>query len=167
MLFTTAESKASIDGNVDEFGDSYARDTNVEELKKVIFYLPFCKTRSKFILKQIFAAMPCKFGVQSEAPVLVQELEDHENDLGELSGWLFKGLVLYAEAKYRSKPNGVVKNLAQNESLPGKVGSFLACNTARFAGAEVISDLADERITHVVIGHDTSGLKPIREILSR
>ena len=37
MLFTTEESKVGIDGNVDEFADSYARDTNVEELRRVLF----------------------------------------------------------------------------------------------------------------------------------
>lgn len=167
MFFTTAESKASIDGNVDEFADSYARDTNVEEIKKVMFYFPFCKTRSKLILRQIFAAMPWKFEAQFDPAVFVQELKEHETDLGELSGWLFKGLVLYAEAKHRFQPNGVVKGSAQDDSPPGEVELLQACNTARFAGAEVISDLADERITHVVIGHDTSGQRLIRETLSR
>lgn len=111
--------------------------------------------------------MPGKFEAQFEPPVFVQELKEHETDLGELSGWLFKGLVLYVEAEYCSRPNGVVKCSAQDGSPPGQVVLLQACKTARFAGAEVIGDLADERITHVVIGPDTSRQRLIRETLSR
>ena len=35
MFYITEESKASLNDNVDEFADSYARDTGVEELKQV------------------------------------------------------------------------------------------------------------------------------------
>ena len=35
MLFTTEDSKECIDGEVDEYGDSYARDTTFEELRDV------------------------------------------------------------------------------------------------------------------------------------
>ena len=41
MFFITEESKASLNDNVDEFADSYARDTSVEELKQVTIYSPF------------------------------------------------------------------------------------------------------------------------------
>lgn len=118
------------------------------------------------IRHQIFAAMPQKFENHFEPSDFVQELEEHENDLGGLPGWLFKGLVLYVEAEYRFQPNDVLAGSAQKSVQPKELELFLACNTARFAGAELITDLADERITHVVIGKDTSGLRPIRETLS-
>ena len=35
MFFTTAESESRIEGAVDEYGDSFARDITVEELKEV------------------------------------------------------------------------------------------------------------------------------------
>ena len=35
MFFTTAESESRIEDAVDEYGDSFARDITVEELKEV------------------------------------------------------------------------------------------------------------------------------------
>ncbi len=35
MFFTTAESESRVEGAVDEYGDSFARDITVDELKKV------------------------------------------------------------------------------------------------------------------------------------
>lgn len=35
MFFTTAESEARIGDAVDEYGDSFARDITIEELKEV------------------------------------------------------------------------------------------------------------------------------------
>ena len=35
MFFTTSESESRIEGAVDEYGDSFARDITVEELKEV------------------------------------------------------------------------------------------------------------------------------------
>ena len=167
MLFTTEESKPSIDGNVDEFADSYARDTSEEELKQVMIKCPSRRTRNMLRWHQVFAAMPRKFESHFEPSVFVQELEEHESDLGELPGWLFKGLVLYVAVGYQFEPNGVMEGSAQKSAQPEELDLLLACNTARFAGAEVSTDLADERITHVVIGKDKSGLGPIRETLSR
>lgn len=167
MLFTTEESRASIDGSVDEFSDSYARDTSVEELKKVMSYCTSRIARNLLRRHQIFAAMPRKFETHFEPSFFVQELQERETDLGELRGWLFKGLVLYVEAGYRFRPNGVLEGLAQESPQTEELVLLLACNTARFAGAELITNLSDERITHVVIGKDKSGLTSIRDILSR
>lgn len=42
MFSTTAESESRIEGAVDEYGDSFARDITVEELKEVWGFLgPF------------------------------------------------------------------------------------------------------------------------------
>ena len=49
MFFTLDESTISIVGNVDAYGDSYARDTTVDELKYVNFRLltkPDCGIRA-------------------------------------------------------------------------------------------------------------------------
>ena len=35
MFFTSAESESRIEGAVDEYGDSFARDITVDELKEV------------------------------------------------------------------------------------------------------------------------------------
>lgn len=44
MFFTTAESESQIEGAIDEYGDSFARDITVGELKEVpTFSAPFEK----------------------------------------------------------------------------------------------------------------------------
>ena len=116
---------------------------------------------------QIFAAMPRKFENHFEPSAFMKELEEHENDLGDLSGWMFKSLVLYVDGRYQLRPNGVTGGSLPESLSPEDLEFILACNTARFAGAQVVTDLADERITHVVVGEDKSGLRPIRETLSR
>ena len=35
MFFTKEESKATIQGSIDEYGDSFARDTGLDELREV------------------------------------------------------------------------------------------------------------------------------------
>ena len=116
---------------------------------------------------QIFRSMPPNFETHVEPSIFLHELEEHENDLGELPGWLFKGLVLYIEAGYGFKANGVIEGSGQKSAQPEELELLLAGNISRFAGAEVTADLSDERITHVVVGQDRSQLKPIRETLSR
>ena len=39
MFFTTAQSETRIEGAVDEYGDSFARDITVEELKEARVFL--------------------------------------------------------------------------------------------------------------------------------
>ena len=42
MFFITAESESRVEGAVDEYGDSFARDITVDELKDVrLFSAPF------------------------------------------------------------------------------------------------------------------------------
>ena len=42
MFFITAESESRVEGAVDEYGDSFARDITVDELKDVrLFSTPF------------------------------------------------------------------------------------------------------------------------------
>ena len=116
---------------------------------------------------QILAGMPRKFENHFEPSAFMKELEEHGNDLGDLSGWMFKSLVLYIGRGYQIKPNGVTGGSLRESLSPEDLEFTLACNTARFAGAQVVTDLANERITHVIVGEDKSGLKPIRETLSR
>ena len=63
--------------------------------------------------------------------------------LSDLPGWLFKGQVLYF-----ARP-------ASSDS-PLSPPSYRASTTARFAGATVVEDLDDKRVTHIVV-EDGSG----------
>ena len=44
MFFTTSASESQIEGAVDEYGDSFARDVTVEELNEVLGLSNPCKS---------------------------------------------------------------------------------------------------------------------------
>ncbi|KAK2737554.1 DNA ligase (ATP) [Myotisia sp. PD_48] len=70
MFFTKEDQKEEINNNVDEYSDSYARDTTVDELRELLNKLPNIDT--------------------SSSPP--SNLEDQFNNI---PGWIFKGLVIY------------------------------------------------------------------------
>ncbi|KAF6231831.1 hypothetical protein HO173_009914 [Letharia columbiana] len=136
MFFTTAESESQIEGAIDEYGDSFARDITVGELK------------------EIFNSKPAKFEHSFSAKEFKGELEQHGHDLGELPGWMFEGLLLYTDGQ-----------LANDASLTDEKSDFRmkqACDTARFAGARLTNDLK-EGITHVLVGEDRSTTRALRQ----
>ncbi|KAI9876992.1 MAG: DNA ligase (ATP) [Pleopsidium flavum] len=148
LFHLTADSKSSIDENVDHFADSYARDVTVAELKSIIDHMP-SETDHHFD--------PSKFR---------KELEAHDHGLGQLSGWMFKGLVMYidkAEPAQRDGLNGELYDIFG----PSDLRLHMASNTARFAGARLAENLENQNITHVVVGNDRSRVKSIREALKR
>lgn len=82
------------------------------------------------------------------------ELEEHGNELGELPGCMFEGLILYTD-----------RQLGNDLSLTVKDSNFRmkqACDTARFAGARLTNDLK-EGITHVLAGEDKSATRVTRQ----
>lgn len=136
MFFTIAESESRIEGAVDEYGDSFARDTTADELK------------------EMFNSMPAKFEYSFSAKDFKIELQEHGKDLRELPGWMFEGLLLYSD-----------RQLFNDASLTDKDSDFRikqACDTARFAGANFTNDLR-EGITHVLVGADGSTTRALRQ----
>lgn len=88
--------------------------------------------------------MPAKFEQSFSARDFKAELEEHGNELGELRGWMFEGLLLYSD-----------QQLANDRMKQ-------ACDTARFAGARLTDDL-EEGITHVLVGEDKSTTRTLRQ----
>ena len=101
--------------------------------------------------------MPTKFEHSFSAEDLKEELEEHGNDLGRLPGWIFAGLLLYTDRQLASDTALMDKNLVFRTKQ--------ACDTARFAGAHLTNDLK-EGITHVLVGHDRSTIKALRQRVS-
>ena len=107
MFHTTPDAKEVIAGNVDIYGDSYARDVNPQELKGVLDDM-----------------IPIKNSSFSPAGFL-SELEERGKGMGELRGSLFRGCVVYfaasegdletriARMRVRFASGGVVDDLGE------------------------------------------------------
>lgn len=166
MFFTREESKASIEENTDEYGDSYARDVTVEELEEVLpFILP--SMTSKLRYQEMLRQMPGKFEHRLVARIFRDELEQHGEGLGELPGWMFEQAVLYVDG-YPAAESVGNKSWVEGDA-PGAEGLRIkqAVNVACFAGAKLVYDVEDETITHIVVSADRDRMKALRRQTSR
>lgn len=77
-LFSTVTSNGSkFDDNVDEFGDSYARDVVPEELL------------------EMFNKMPVRVKREYDGDEVLEQMEEHGHEFNALPGCMFHGLVIY------------------------------------------------------------------------
>ena len=147
MLFIAQQgSEEKVDGSVDAFGDSYARETSIDELRQVIKDMD---TKSEFPFNR---------------HQFRNELAEHGYELGDARGWLFEGLRIYLDGLKEVDVDGEADiNLSS-------LRSRMALNTARFGSATMVHSLDDdEEITHIVTdlkqGH-RNDLKEIRQRVS-
>ena len=140
MFFTTADSKSRVEGAVDEYGDSFARDVSIDELK------------------EIFDNMPPKYEHTFTASQFKSELEEHGHDLGTLPAWIFEGLLIHVDS-HSSKSETLLTDQESDFRMTQ------ACTTARFAGARITTDL-EESVTHVLVGADRSRWNEMRRQIS-
>ena len=109
--------------------------------------------------------MPQKFGYAFTATEFRNELEGHNHDLGLLPGWMFEGLLLYIVKQEHETLKGTVSSEQETlESLT--IRTKQVSNTANFGGARFTNNLADEDITHILVGTDRTP-KALRERISR
>ncbi|EDN06024.1 hypothetical protein I7I51_06408 [Histoplasma capsulatum] len=138
--------------HVDKYSDSYARDIDASELKKLLDSM------------HPAPALP-----PSSLSELESQLESHSlnerkpatptiSNTSTCPGWLFKGLVIYfaMPPSLSNEGNGKIPHV-----LPQRL--YLASNLVKFAGGEVITDddgdMKDARITHVVVDSNPPGDK--------
>ena len=141
MFFTTPASKGLIDANVDQYGDSLARNTSVDELREKLESMP--------------SILESNFSVEE----LRIQLDEKHQDLGELPGWMFWRMLLYFDplAEHFRRPR-------QDQAT--QLRMKLASNMARFAGARTTSELNDHDITHIVVGYDRVRWQELRREIS-
>jgi DNA ligase-4 len=142
-LFSIAKGRREqYEDNVDKFGDSYARDTSVDELQLLMD----------------------KMGVVKEINVddIASKLPGSEN----IRGWIFRGLTVHFDPVTKSQlngddhdtsPGGVEKDMQRRE----EAASWTLC----FGGGLLSEELNNERVTHVVV-HEKSNLRQIRGTLT-
>ncbi|KAK2865386.1 hypothetical protein FQN49_003633, partial [Arthroderma sp. PD_2] len=131
MFFTTEDQKEEINGNVDEYSDSFARNTTMVELKEILMKMP------------VTPSIPA----QQRSSLMSSLAMDHPQDaIYNVPGWLFKGLTMFFVP--RSQPSNFPDQpCAETLSMRQQ----LARNTALFIGSMVSDKLDDNRITHVII----------------
>ncbi|MCJ1388191.1 DNA ligase (ATP) [Xylographa bjoerkii] len=134
--------------NVDEYGDSYARDVTGAELRT------------------IFDQMPRKFEHHFNVHDFKEELEQHGHSLGDLPGRMFEGFLIFANGLHSGQGNGTSETEDPGIPTMADLRYKQACNTARFAGAAIATDIADTSITHVLIGEDRGNLRALRKNFS-
>lgn len=110
--------------------------------------------------------MQGKFQTEFNATQFEAELEGHGNDLGELPGWLFKGLRLYVYRDRLDKSNCEPFTGQLEFETDASLRIVQACNRARFAGAQISDQLIDEGITHVLIENNKAP-RALREAVSQ
>lgn len=110
--------------------------------------------------------MQGKFQNEFNVTQFEAELERHGNDIGELPGWLFKGLRLYVHRNGLDKSNGETFTGPLEFGTAASLRIIQACNRARFAGAQITDQLLDEGITHVIIQNNKAP-RALREAISQ
>ncbi|KAL2853726.1 ATP dependent DNA ligase domain-containing protein [Aspergillus pseudodeflectus] len=143
MFFTTKDKEEVVAGNIDQFNDSYARDTTIEELQG--------------LLTQMGKGHKGNRTANHEAIEKLTESIQERTDAGWTVplGWLFKGFTLH----FVKEGGGGLSSVFPTQA---------ARNVARFAGAVVTESLKSSSITHVVVNPETpaSDLSSIRQTLS-
>jgi len=141
-LFSVAKGRREqCEDNVDKFGDSYARDTSVDELQLLMD----------------------KMGVMKK--IKVDDIASKVPGSESIRGWMFRGLTVYVD------PVELQLNDDDQNVGSGEVGKDMqrrqevALRTLRFGGGLLSEELDNQRVTHVVV-HEKSKLKQIRETLA-
>ncbi|KAJ6176959.1 hypothetical protein N7485_003873 [Penicillium canescens] len=137
MFFTMEDKEEEIAANVDKYMDSYARDTNVDELKEIFNQMNKNQDQPN----------------NSLDPTTIQRIESQIQDKVNAGytaprGWLFRDLAFF----FYTQPN----ESDGDEQTRKYIRLRLAQNTARFAGAQSAASLKDSGITHVVIDTESS-----------
>lgn len=165
MFFTTKDKQESVSASIDQFNDSYARDTTVEELRAVSVAYESMISLLADIDKLLEQMGKEREGHETCSPEVIERVTEsiqEKVDSGWTmpSAWLFKGLTVYFpeddEDEYCPQPKQSHK-------------THLARNTVRFAGASVANSPKEPSITHIVVGSETpaSEVSTLRKTLSK
>lgn len=144
MFFIMSVDEERVQKNVDEFGDSYARDVGVNELRDIL------------------ENMAEESGSRHDADGIFEELRDHGHGMKEVKGWLFKGLRIHLNFESKLNTDQALLKMGGQD-----LRMRLASNLVRFTGGDIVEDLEDESITHVVIDTGSQSLSIVRENISK
>ncbi|KAK4123844.1 ATP-dependent DNA ligase [Parathielavia appendiculata] len=119
LFHATEGMKKVAEESTDQYGDSYARDAGVDELREILDRMD----------------MPDGEGRPFDAGRVLDQLEEHGNDLESLKSFMFRRCRVY---------------FALGERLPSTTALRLK-SYVRFGNGEVVDNINNNRITHVVV----------------
>ena len=146
IFFRAAGEQEAYGDNDDEYGDSYARDTSVEEVRLLMDKMDRVES-----LTLTGLALRLKTSGDAETP-----------------GWIFRGLLIHfvsVNGDSLSLNGNKKKEDHDQEREDPQRRQDAACTTVQFGGGSISDNLADEQLTHVVM-HEKSDVKQVRKILS-
>lgn len=138
MFFETEQDKDGIRRNVGDFGDSFARDVGLDELRAIVDNM-------------------VKNELDFDALTFEEELIESEGEdfLLDLKGRLFSGLKIYAATEDRKDYD------------TGNDEMVIVKNTLRFAGGKLVGDISDKSITHVIVEENRKDIKALRQEIAK
>lgn len=138
-IFHLVDDDKHVHDNIDEFGDSYARDVTATELR------------------EIFDKMPSQAKARSAPDErLIDNLAQTAGDDDLLAGWMFKGKLVYID--------GLQHSSTEDESVP-RLKS--ASRIIRFGGGQVVDNLEATNTTHILADADLERLRAVKESISQ
>ena len=173
MLYIADADREMVEGNVDEFGDSYCRDVSVEELKGI-----FEKITLPVRTKGKKSAM-CTEEMLEQFEKRGLELEGMES-----KGFMFRRVVAYVDYPAKQKKDEDVQMTNGGDPVESSsddddeepLDLLFAKQKITFGGGKVVENLADTRAdhalpehqTHIIVGKDTSSerLKEVRGLIA-
>ncbi|KAK5011484.1 hypothetical protein LTR28_001693 [Elasticomyces elasticus] len=143
MWSTRAVDEGSFDVNIDEFGDSFARDVTTEDLN------------------HIFISMSPKSRDGLDDDAVLDQFHDYNEVLTDTPGLLFRGLTLHVAYE---NSTGTDHGTVRTQPGPGLEASR---RFFEFAGGAIAKEAGDA--THVVVGNDCTqkDTKRLRREVSR
>lgn len=138
MFFTKEDQQDIIAANVDEYNDSYTRNTTVEELKAVLEDMKLDRTINTEATSQLSAR-------------LFAQTQEEPGAGAALPGWIFKGLTLYfhsPESPSQSPDSDISQRLRLARSL-AEFGSADISETLETGQSK--KKAVNTGITHVVV----------------
>ena len=141
MFHMTDQAREEIEGNVDDYGDSYARDATVDGLK--------------LLLDSMATPKDSTFS----ANAFLTQLEERGKGLGETASAMFRSCVAYF-------PPADTNSLLSKDQLGMELR--IARYHFLFAGGSVSDDDEDDRITHFVLADEVPEVvKALRHKISQ
>ncbi|KAK4460324.1 hypothetical protein QBC42DRAFT_272522, partial [Cladorrhinum samala] len=133
LFSATEEMQRLAEENVDEFGDSYARDAKADELREILEGME----------------MPSEPNVDDfSVDEFLDQLEERGHGLEGLKGFMFRRCKVYFA-------------LGEDAS---ELATFKMANRVKFGNGEVVDDLGDEGVTHVVVVGNEADTTSEREV---
>jgi DNA ligase 4 len=136
FYFLASGQEYRYEDNVDGYGDSYGRDTSLEELKE--------------LLEKMGTVNKCS---QSKMAVALKDIHNQAEDL---PGWIFADTKIYFD-----QPVTAHTSIIGAGSHTPPSNTAIAATTAAFAGAVIANEKTDPDITHIVVDRH-SDVKQLR-----